>query len=221
MPTHQSIGGSSDEDLLRRMVETHADRYGPPFWTFFDAHVAPALPERPVMIDVGCGPGLFLRDLGRRDRSASLFGYDVTPAMIAHGRQLTDVTLTLAIHDVTVQPLPHATGTVDMVSMSSVLHVVDEPLPVLAEIRRVLKPCGVLLLHDWIRQPLPDYLAWRRDVMKETGPNAARRGFRLFPVHNKYTADDWRWLLAESGFTVRAEGQVRASHKLFVTSPVR
>ena len=221
MPTHQSLGGSSDEDLLRRMVETHADRYGLPFWTFFDAHVAPSLPERPVMIDLGCGPGLFLRDLGLRYPSASLFGYDVTPAMIEHGRRLTDVKLTLAIHDVTAQPLPHSTGTVDVVSMSSVLHVLDEPLPVLAEIRRVLRPGGVFMLHDWIRQPLPDYLAWRRDVMKETGPNASRRGFRLFPVHNKYTPDDWRWLLKESGFAVRAEGQLRASHRLFVTSPGR
>ena len=49
------------------------------------------------------------------------------------------------------------------------LHVVDEPLPVLAEIRRVLTPAGLFLLHDWIRQPLPAYLAWRRDVLKE-GP---------------------------------------------------
>ncbi|MBI1726845.1 MAG: methyltransferase domain-containing protein [Candidatus Rokubacteria bacterium] len=38
--------------------------------------------------------------------------------------------------------------------MSSVLHVVDEPLPVLAEIRRVLAPGGIFLLHDWVRQPL-------------------------------------------------------------------
>jgi SAM-dependent methyltransferase len=218
MPTHQSIGGSSDEDLLRRMVDTHADRYGAPFWEFFASRVAPSLPPRPVIIDLGCGPALFLRDLGRRYPSASLHGYDVTPAMVAHGRQLTDVSLTLAIHDVTSQPLPHASGTVDLASMSSVLHVLDEPLPVLAEIRRVLAPGGILLLHDWIRQPLATYLAWRRDELKEREPEASRRGFRLFPVHNKYTVEDWRWLLKEAGLAVRDEGQLRASHRLFVTT---
>src|SRR5262249_46799838 len=61
--------------------------------------------------------------------------------------------------DVTTQPLPHETGTVDLVDMSAVLHVIEEPLPVLAEIRRVLRRGGVFLLHDWIRQPLSAYLA--------------------------------------------------------------
>jgi SAM-dependent methyltransferase len=165
---------------------------------------------------VGCGPGLFLRDLGQRYPSASLHGYDVTPAMIDHGRQLSDVTVSFTLHDVTTQALPHPPGTVDLVSMSSVLHVLDEPLPVLAEVRRVLAPGGVFLLHDWIRQPLPVYLAWRRDVMNERGPDALRRGFRLFPVHNKYTPDDWRWLLAEAGLRVRDHIQLRPTHQIFV-----
>lgn len=221
MPTHQAIAGSSDEQLLRRMVDTHAGRYGNAFWEFFTSRVAPSLPARPVMIDLGCGPGLFLRDLARRYPSASLYGYDVTPAMIAHARQLTGVTLTLALHDVATQPLPHAAGTVDLVTMSSVLHVIDEPLPVLAEIRRVLAPGGVFLLHDWVRRPLPDYLAWRRDELKEQGPEALRRGFRLFPVHNKYTPADWRWLLAEAGLTLRDQTQLRASHQIFVTTRPR
>src|SRR5262245_65495116 len=149
MPTHQSLAGSSDEDLLRRMVDTHADRYGESCWEFFASRLAPSLPAGPVMIDLGCGPALFLRDLGQRYPSASLHGYDVTPVMIAHGRQLTGVTLTLTVHDVTTQPLPHAAGTVHLVAMSSVLHVLDEPLPVLAEIRRVLAPGGIFLLPYW------------------------------------------------------------------------
>jgi ubiquinone/menaquinone biosynthesis C-methylase UbiE len=43
---------------------------------------------------------------------------------------------------------------VDLVSLSSVLHVVDQPLPVLAEITRVLAPAGLFLLNDRIRQSL-------------------------------------------------------------------
>jgi SAM-dependent methyltransferase len=220
MPTHQSLGGASDEELLRRMVETHPDRYGDAFWAFFTTHVAPSLPAKPVMIDVGCGPGLLLRDLGRRYPSASLHGYDVTPAMVAHGQQLAGAgaTMTFTVHDITTQPLPHQAGSVHLASMSAVLHVLDEPLPVLAEIRRVLAPGGVFLLNDWIRQPLAAYLAWRRDEMKETGHEASRRAFRLFPVHNKYTPDDWRWLLAEAGLSVRAETQLRAGHQIFVTT---
>ena len=173
------------------------------------------------MIDLGCGPGLLLRDLGERHPAASLYGCDVTPAMIAHARQLAPAgaTPTFALLDVTTQPLPQAASTVHLVSMSSVLHVVDEPLPVLAEIVRVLAPGGILLLNDWVRQPLATYLAWRRDVLKEEPAESRRRGFRLFPAHNKYTPEDWLWLLAEGGLTVLSQTQLRDSHRIWVATP--
>ena len=42
MPTHQDIGGISDEELLQRLVTSHAERYGEAFWAFFDAEVGSA-----------------------------------------------------------------------------------------------------------------------------------------------------------------------------------
>jgi SAM-dependent methyltransferase len=220
VPTHQSLGGASDEELLQRMVATHPERFDAPFWDFFDSHVRRRLPPRPVIVDLGCGPGLLLRDLGDRHPDAVLHGYDVTSAMIAYGRGLTfrPVSVTLTVHDVAGRALPLAAATVSLASMSSVLHVFDEPLPTLAEIRRVLAPGGIFLLNDWIRQPLAAYLAWRRDVMKEAGPDALRRAFRLFPVHNKYTAEDWRWLLGEAGFELLTQTELRASHRVFVAT---
>ena len=195
MPTHQSLSGASDDDLLQRMVKTHPERFGEDYRKFFDAHVAPHLPSRPTMIDLGCGPGLFLRDLGQRSPGATLYGYDVTPAMIAHGRQLpsTGAPTTLAVHDVATQPLPHAAGTVHLVSMSSVLHVFEEPWPMLAEIRRLLAAGGIFLLHDWIRQPLETYLACRRDRSRR-GPSPAARGRR------RRRLGSWpRWAASSAG----------------------
>jgi len=223
VPTHQSLGGASDEDLLQRMVATHGERFQAPFWEFFETHVGRRLPPRAVMMDLGCGPGLLLRDLGDRYPDAVLYGYDVTPAMIAHARTLAfkPASVTLAVHDVAAAPLPLADRSVNLASMSSVLHVFDEPLPTLAEIRRVLVPGGIFLLNDWVRQPLSTYLAWRRDVMNESGPDALRRAFRLFPVHNKYTAEDWRWLLGEARFDFLAQTELRASHRIFVATPTR
>ena len=221
MPTHQSLSGTSDEEFLERMVKTHPERYGAAYWAFFTAHVAPLLPPRPVMIDLGCGPGLFVRDFAERFPSATLYGYDVTPAMIAYGQQRScaGARPTLALHDVAIKPLPHAAGTAHLVSMTSVLHLFDEPLPVLADIRRVLTPGGIFLLHDWIRQPLHSYLAWRRERFGEGDPEWLRRGFRLFAAHNKYTTEDWRWLLAQAGLTIRYQTQLRPTHQMFVTTP--
>jgi SAM-dependent methyltransferase len=221
MPTHQSLSGSSDEELLQRMVATHPERFGEPYWAYFDAQVAPSLPPRPVAIDLGCGPGLFLRDLGLRQPTATLYGYDVTAAMIAYGEQLAyaGAKPTFRVHDVTTQALPHEAGSVHLVAMTAVLHVLDEPLPVLAEIRRVLAPGGILALHDWIRVSLPDYLAIRRDWFGDREPECSRRGYRLFAVHNKFTIDDWQWLLNEAGFAVRHHAQLRPAHHMFVASP--
>src|SRR5689334_583863 len=125
----------------------------------------------------------------------------------------------LAVHDIATAPLPRATGSVHLVSVSSVLHVLDEPLPILAEIRRVLAPDGIFLLYEWVRQPLPAYLAWRRETMKESEAESYCRGFRLFPVHNKYTADDWTWLLTNARFSIRHRAQLRPTHRIFIATP--
>ena len=221
MATHQTLSGVSDEEFLQRMAGSYTERFGEDFWTFFATHVAAHLPPHPVIIDLGCGPGLLLRDLGERYPQASLYGYDVTPAMIAYGQQLpsTGSKPILAVHDAATQPLPHAPGTVHLVSMTSVLHVFDDPHPVLTEIRRILAPTGLFMLHDWIRHPLKTYLEWRMQRMEEDPVVSQQRGFRLFPVHNKYTTEDWQWLLAEAGFTLRYQTQLRPTHQIFVSSP--
>src|SRR5262245_57368844 len=176
--THQSLSGSTDEAFVQRMAGSYGERFGADFWAFFTDHVAPSLPPRPVIIDLGCGPGLLLRDLGERYPQATLYGYDVTPAMIAHGQQLpsTGVQLTLALHDLGTQPLPNAPGSVHLVTMTSVLHIIDDPLTVLAEIRRVLAPGGILLLHDWIRMPLQTYLERRQQSGMDGEAGSIRSG---------------------------------------------
>jgi hypothetical protein len=75
------------------------------------------------------------------------------------------------------------------------------------------------MLHDWVRHPLPTYLAWRRERMQEDPETSVQQGFRLFAVHNKYTLEDWQWLLAEAGFTIRYQTQLRPTHQMFVTTP--
>jgi SAM-dependent methyltransferase len=203
------------------MVQSHAERFEETFWAFFATQVAAHLPANAVALDLGCGPGLFLRELGERYPEMRLYGYDVTPAMVTYAQQLstTGAKPTFAIHDAAVQSLPHADGSVHLVSMTSVLHVLDEPLPVLADIRRVLAPSGLFMLHDWVRQPLPAYLAWRQGRMQDDAETNRRQGFRLFAVHNKYTLDDWQWLLAEAGFRMRYQTQLRPTHQMFVTTP--
>lgn len=219
MPTHQQISGVSDAVFVQRMVASYPERFAEPFWSFLTDQVMSRVPAQPVVMDLGCGPGLFLQDVAARYTPAALCGYDITATMIDHAQHLAyrGVTPTLAVHDVTAGPVPVAPGTVHLVHMSAVLHVLDDPYSVLADIRRVLAPGGLFVLNDWIRAPLDMYLASRTDHSED--PEADRqRWLRLFPVHNKYTTEDWQWLLASNGFQVHQSTQVRPHFRIFVTT---
>ena len=222
MATHQSISGMSDAELVERMVSSHDERHDDAFRNFFDTHVAPNLPARPAIADLGCGPGLFLRDLSRRFPGAALYGYDLTPAMIAYAEDnvaYAGPKPTLAVHDLTAQPVPLADGSLNLVNMTAILHLLDEPLPILAEVRRLLAPEGIFFLNDWVRAPLTEYLDSRVEGEGEERQVSLRRWFRLFPVHNKYTTEDWQWLLAEAGFAIRQTASLRVNFRVFVTTP--
>ena len=223
MATHQSISGMSDTELVERMVDSHDERHDHAFRSYFDTHVSPNLPGRPTIVDLGCGPGLFLRDLSRRFPGSALHGYDLTSAMITYAQE--EVTYagpkpTLAVHDLTAQPVPLADGSVHLINMTAILHLLDEPLPILAEIRRLLAPNGIFFLNDWVRAPLTEYLDSRVEGEGEERQDSLRRWFRLFPVHNKYTTEDWQWLLAEAGFAIRETASLRANFRVFVTTPI-
>lgn len=205
VPTHQEIAQVSDQELLERMISSHAGRFDEAFWEYFEANVTPALPPAPAIVDLGCGPGLFLRDLSQRFPDARLTGLDVTQAMLDYAATLDYAGQTPAYRhcDVASGPLPLADASVHLLGMVAVFHVLTDPLEVCRELRRVLAQGGIFLLQDWVRTPLVDYLdRMAGDLPAEVQEIARQRMLRLFPSHNKYTVDDWLWLLDQGGFEV-------------------
>jgi ubiquinone/menaquinone biosynthesis C-methylase UbiE len=95
------------------------------------------------MLDAGCGSGPLFEDL--RSRGAHVSGFDASPAMLELARQRLGADADLRVADLS-QPLPYADATFDDVVCSLVLHYLREWTAPLAELRRVLKPGGRLLL---------------------------------------------------------------------------
>ena len=94
-----------------------------------------------------------------------------------------------------------------------VLHVLNNPYEVIKEIKRVLSPGGVFLLHDWIRAPLPDYLERMAPDTEDDQKEIIYGGLMgLFTAHNKYTVEDWLWLLKEAGLKVVKHQQLGSPH---------
>ncbi len=105
-----------------------------------------------VILDVGCGTGYDLRKLSGRYRQARLIGVDIAPAMAQRARQKTGwwnrftQRVTFACGD--AEGLPLASASVDMVFSNLALQWCD-PLRVFAEIRRVLRPGGLIMFTSF------------------------------------------------------------------------
>ncbi len=196
----------SGERALTRQLERYYVRFNDDFWAFFADQVEPLLPDAPVLADLGCGPGLYLRDMSKRLPSATLIGIDRGDDMLRHARTLTfaGATPTFESADVAGR-LPLADGSVNLLTIAAVMHTLEDPFSFLEEARRVLAPNGLFLMYDWVRVGFKQYIDFR--VSEPGDPFEVRypRALELFSTHNKYTADDWHWIFEEAGFQVAQE----------------
>jgi SAM-dependent methyltransferase len=113
------------------------------------------------VLDVGCGTGNLLRSTGRRHAGAELVGLDPDPKALARAeRKARRAGLTVRLDRGFAQELPYDDGAFDRVFSSLMLHHLDRASKdaLLAEVRRVLAPGGLLVLadarlddqrHDW------------------------------------------------------------------------
>ena len=102
------------------------------------------------LIDCGCGPGSITVDLAQAVESGETIGIDVREEAVVQGRMLarergvSKVEFLVA----SIYQLPFADGSVDAAFASAVLQHLTAPLAALREIRRVLKPGGVIGIAD-------------------------------------------------------------------------
>jgi SAM-dependent methyltransferase len=104
---------------------------------------AERLAEKKIVLDVACGEGYGSHLLGARARS--VLGIDIDPATVAHAerRYASDRVRFQVGH---IACLPVADASVDIaVCFETIAHVADQPGAV-AELRRVLKPEGILVI---------------------------------------------------------------------------
>ena len=145
------------------------------------------------VVDVGCGTGNVLPYLAESGvQMRDYVGVDLSADMLRVARgKVAAARAGFAAADAGKLPLREASF--DTAICASVLHYWEDADAGLAEIRRVLRPGGRLLLVDWLRDPLPMRLlnAWMR---------ITRVRYRRM-----YSRAELRDALVRAGFRVQVE----------------
>jgi ubiquinone/menaquinone biosynthesis C-methylase UbiE len=104
------------------------------------------------VLDIGCGTGNLLLALGRDEQGVEIEGLDPDARALAKAaRKAHRAGVAASWRPGYAQDLPHADGSVDRVFSSLMLHHMpddDDKDALLAEVRRVLRPDGLLVLAD-------------------------------------------------------------------------
>jgi len=109
------------------------------------------LQDPKVIVDLGCGTGFFSVEFLKKAPHAKVYGLDIAPVMLEWIRAnrpefKTGHLVPLAM---TEDAVPLEDGVADLVAMINLHHELHNPLGILSECKRVLKPGGRLMVLDW------------------------------------------------------------------------
>lgn len=96
------------------------------------------------VLDAGCGPGWYAVAL--LDRGARVVALDGTPEMTDIARARLGSRARVILHDLERPPTPLPEAAFDAVVLALVIHHIDDRAGLLAELFRVLRPGGRLVL---------------------------------------------------------------------------
>ena len=114
------------------------------------AFLAPYLRAGMRLLDCGCGPGSITVDLAQAVAPGEVIGIDLRDDALTQGRVLARERRieNVTFHTATVYQLPYCGGSFDVTFACAVLQHLAAPLAALQEMRRVLKPGGVIGIVD-------------------------------------------------------------------------
>lgn len=171
-----------------------------------------------TVLDYGCGPGNDLVGFSVYSKPARLIGVDISSKSIdesKHRLSLHGVEAELIQLDPGVIRLPFEDNSVDHIHSSGVLHHTPNPLGILQELHRILKPDGTMnvMVYNYESLWMHLYVAYQRSIVEALYPGAGlREAFARStdgddcPISNCYTPEEWKHIAQQAGFACECTG---------------
>ena len=154
-----------------------------------------------TVLELAAGTGLIAKH--SVNAAAHIEATDASAEMIAEAkRDNRSAKLHFSVQD--MFRLPYAEESFDVVIVSNALHIVPQPEKALAEIRRVLKDDGVLIAPTFTHAGNSFSAKVRAFFMKLAG----------FPLHSRWTSEEYLRFLRQNGWAVRKSAVLKASFPL-------
>lgn len=131
----------------------------------------PAASASETWVEVACGPGLISRALAPRVRR--IIGVDLTQAMLELGRQeaARAAIVNAGFTRGDALQLPFADGTIDGAVTRFSLHHIPVPGRCVAEMARVVRPGGLVLVADHVATADGPAAAWHQEIERLRDPS--------------------------------------------------
>ena len=154
-----------------------------------------------TVLELATGTGLIAKHIV--NAAAHIEATDASPEMIAQAkRDNRSAKLHFSVQD--MFRLPYADQSFDVVIVSNALHIVPQPEKALQEIKRVLKDDGTLIAPTFTHAGNSFSGKVKAFFMKLAG----------FPLHSRWTSEEYLRFLSQNGWTVRKSAVLKVSFPL-------
>ena len=154
-----------------------------------------------TVLELATGTGLIAKNIV--NAAAHIEATDASAEMIAEAkRDTSSAKLHFSVQD--MFRLPYADKSFNVVIVSNALHIVPQPEKALQEIKRVLKDDGVLIAPTFTHAGNSFSGMVKAFFMKLAG----------FPLHSRWTSEEYLRFLSQNGWTVRKSAVLKASFPL-------
>lgn len=154
-----------------------------------------------TVLELAAGTGLIAKNIV--NAAAHIEATDASVEMIAEAKRNNhSAKLHFSVQDMFC--LPYADESFEVVIVSNALHIVPQPEKALAEIHRVLKDDGVLIAPTFTHAENSFFGNSKAFFLKLAG----------FPLHSRWTSEEYLCFLQQNGWTVRKNAVLKASFPL-------